>query len=349
MLDELQPLVEAKYIDKRPHPSLPYDIYNYTFKCEIERYWNDYTKMCRGLILDRTGKIVGRPFGKFFNMDDHLIKDEIPWELPFEVREKWDGSLGILCISEHGPLFATRGSFASEQAIKGYEILQRRYGTDWARDDTTYLFEIIYPANRIVVDYGQLEDLVLIGLIETHTGREPCALESAFEWTGMIAEKYDRPLDALLPEFKNDEGVVVRFSNGFRMKVKQEEYKRLHRIITNITEYDIWEMLQFNEEMFGSLPDDIVEWANGVRSRLEFEFDGLVQSVEYWYTIVYYEDPKQFAANVNSEGYSLHQWVKTCLFMKYNGRDYTPHIWKQIKPAKVGPFKIERLSNGSES
>src|SRR6478735_11987 len=254
MLDKLQPLVEAKYIDQRPHPSLPYDIYNYSFKCEIERYWNEYTRMCRGLILDRSGKIVGRPFGKFFNMDDHFIKDEIPWNLPYEVREKWDGSLGIFTISDHGPLFATRGSFASEQAIKGYEILQHKYGTDWARDDTTYLFEIIYPANRIVVDYGQLEDLVLIGAIHTESGTED-RLENVKEWKGERAAKYDRPLDALLPEFKNDEGVVVRFSNGFRMKVKQEEYKRLHRVITNITEYDIWEMLQFNEEMFGSLPD----------------------------------------------------------------------------------------------
>lgn len=341
----LNEFVDGKYIDRRPHPLFPYDIYNYTFKTEIERNWNEYTRMCRGLILNRTGTIIGRPFGKFFNMDDTIIKDEIPWELPYEVREKWDGSLGILAHSEHGPLFATRGSFASEQAIEGKAILDRDYGTGWMDDAYTYLFEIIYPANRIVVNYGNLETLVLIGCIHTETGEER-VLEDVSEWNGRRAEKLARSLDALLPEFANDEGVVVRFSNGFRMKVKQEEYKRLHRIITSITEHDIWEMLQFNEEMFGSLPDDVVDWANGVRERLEFEFENHRTTVEQHYVGLYNENPKEFAAAVNSHAFD--QALKTCLFMKYNNKDYHVHIWKQIRPAKVGPFKIERITNDSE-
>lgn len=341
-ITRLQFLVDEKYIDKRPHPVYPYDIYNYTFKCEIERAWEPLTKMCRGLILDRQGIIIGQPFSKFFNMDDSLIKNEIPWELDYEVREKWDGSLGILCASEHGPLFATRGSFASEQAIQGKVILDRDFGTDWMDRAYTYLFEIIYPANRIVVNYGDLETLVLIGCRYTETGSERF-LEDVHEWKGPKAAKLARTLDALLPEFANDEGVVVRFSNGFRMKVKQEEYKRLHRIITNITEYDIWEMLQFNEEMFGSLPDDVVEWANGVRARLEFEFSNLETTVEQQYASLYTENPKEFALAVNSHEFA--QALKTCLFMKYNNKDYHVHIWKQIKPEKVGPFKIERQNH----
>ena len=35
----------------------------------------------------------------------------------------------------------------------------------------TYLFEIIYPENRIVVDYGDYKGLVLIDVIDNETGK----------------------------------------------------------------------------------------------------------------------------------------------------------------------------------
>ena len=45
----------------------------------------------------------------------------------------------------------------------------------------------------------------------------------------------------------DDEGFVVRFKNGFRMKIKGEEYCRLHSILTNISSRNIWEHLKNND------------------------------------------------------------------------------------------------------
>ncbi len=36
--------------------------------------------------------------------------------------------------------------------------------------DKTYLFEIIYPENRIVIDYGDSDDLILLSIINNETG-----------------------------------------------------------------------------------------------------------------------------------------------------------------------------------
>ena len=61
---------------------------------------------------------------------------------------------------------ATRWSFTSEQAIRGMEILKRNYPVFdkvWMKE-YAYLVEIIYPENRIVVDYGK-EKITLLSVV----------------------------------------------------------------------------------------------------------------------------------------------------------------------------------------
>ena len=65
------------------------------------------------------GRIVARPFKKFFNLSDG--RTDITGE--YEIYEKMDGSLGILFFYEGEWILASRGSFTSEQAIEGKKIL----------------------------------------------------------------------------------------------------------------------------------------------------------------------------------------------------------------------------------
>ncbi|WP_201374000.1 RNA ligase [Ktedonobacter robiniae] len=123
-------------------------------------------------IAVRQHNIVARPFPEFFNLDEAIANGEqLPAE-DFEVTEKLDGSLGILYWLDGEPRLATRGSFTSNQALVGTKIFQERYGSAYFYPDFTYLFEIIYLANRIVVDYKGMEDIILLAIIETKTGRE---------------------------------------------------------------------------------------------------------------------------------------------------------------------------------
>jgi RNA ligase len=164
----LNDYVERGLLEKNSHPSLPLYIYNYSRECQFSKLWDNITLNMRGTILDREGNVVARTFPKFFNLEEH-DHDEIPNE-PFDVYEKMDGSLGILFYYENQWHFATKGSFTSDQAIKGREMLEKSLYQRLSTE-CTYLFEIIYSENRIVVSYDY-EGLVLLAIIDNEDGYE---------------------------------------------------------------------------------------------------------------------------------------------------------------------------------
>ena len=158
-LNILNKYISEGLVVKNDHPTLPISIYNYSRTCQYENKWDEITKACRGLILDQEGNVIAKGFDKFFNMEEHQ-PEEIPNE-PFEVFEKLDGSLGILFWYQGKWILATKGSFVSEQAIKGREILVKKYNFEPIPKGYTTLVEIIYPENRIVCGYGDEESLVV--------------------------------------------------------------------------------------------------------------------------------------------------------------------------------------------
>ena len=273
-LEILNDYVEKGLVEKNLHPTLPLAIYNYSRTTQYEGKWDDITKMCRGLILDNEGNVVAKGFNKFFNMEEHK-PEEIPNE-PFEVFEKLDGSLGILFNYKGEWILATKGSFTSDQAIKGMEIL-KKYRYERLLHGFTYLFEIIYPENRIVCQYDY-EDLILLAVVDNKDGYELRIHDNDIHLEGIrfknlynnlgfkIVKKYDgiRDYSELKSKIShNAEGFVIKFQNGFRMKIKGEEYVRLHRILTGFSNVDIWEYLKDDkdiDDLLERVPDEFDKW-----------------------------------------------------------------------------------------
>jgi RNA ligase len=145
-LEILNQYVKDGWVERNDHPSLPISIYNYSRKTQYEGKWDDITLKTRGLVLDNEGNVVAKSFDKFFNYEElvgsKFKPSQIPNE-PFEVFEKMDGSLGILFNYGGEWILATKGSFTSEQAIKGMELL-KKYKYERLIPGYTYLFEIIY-------------------------------------------------------------------------------------------------------------------------------------------------------------------------------------------------------------
>lgn len=230
--EKIEQYIEDGLLVRRWHPNGLLQILNYSQKVQYDRLWDDLTKKCRGLILDAEFNVHSRPFSKFFNASE-LKPEEIPNE-PFEAYTKLDGSLGILYWINDTPYISTRGSFESEQAIKGTEMLNSKYSHvfDKMKKDRTYLFEIIYPQNRIVLDYNGLEDLILLAIIDNETGFDLPLEDIGFP----IVTKHDGINDInLLKELEkdNEEGFVVKFKGGMRCKIKFLEYVRLQNTHTN--------------------------------------------------------------------------------------------------------------------
>lgn len=340
--EQLPQLVQQGYVCVQQHPTADLYIYNYTAKAQYERVWNEVTLQCRGLILDGQGTVVARPFRKFFNLEE---VNALPAE-PFEVYEKMDGSLGILYWLNGQAYIATRGSFISEQSQKANHLLHTHYPhvLPSLKRDRTYLFEIIYPENRIVVDYGNREDLVLLAIIDAATGEDLPLEEVGFP----LVERYDGIAD--LPAIRemaaaNKEGFVVKFSGGFRVKVKFAEYVRLHRIITQVSSRNIWDYLRTGasfEELLEKVPDEFYHWVRQTERRLRTEHAALEQEARQQYESLVTElganfSRKEFAARATQYRYP------NLLFNLLDGRDIGEPIWKMIEPAFDKPFKTADL------
>lgn len=330
--------VEDGLIHVKKHPEEELYIYNYSPQVQYEKLWDEVTLNTRGLILDSEMNIISRPFGKFFNIEEHE-EVEIP-NKPFDVYEKMDGSLGILYWIGTTPFIATRGSFISDQAVHATKLLQDEYKHTFDSLDksNTYLFEIIYPTNRIVVDYGTTNDIILLAVIDNNTGMDLELPDVGFN----IVKRYSgiNDVNALKSlEKDNKEGFVVRFNNGFRLKVKFEEYVRLHRIITNVSNKNIWEYLktgQSFDEILDKVPDEFYDWVKKTRNDLCIEFGEIeLSAFTAFKNAPPTETKKEFAM------WAKEQPNQHLLFGIYNERNIDEMIWKMIKPEYRKPFKIE--------
>lgn len=277
-ISDFQNLVESGHLRKSETNDLV--LYTYTDLCTHEKNWNEFTRMARGLILEKkSGKVVGRPFPKFFNLGEMLESQllNLP-QTDYKVFEKYDGSLGIIYNYLGKWFVATKGSFNSEQAIKATEIL-KLYNLEYLRQDVTFLVEIIYPDNKIVVNYNGAEKLVLLAAFENQTGAEIKFEESPIN-DMELAKSYNYTIDKMIELQKtipkDQEGFVVRFDNGLRVKIKGEEYLKIHRIIANLSPLSFWEVMEN-----GKIP---VSYIQQVPEEFKADFEPIVEKLEENYT-----------------------------------------------------------------
>lgn len=229
-------------------------LFNYSKDCQFDHLWDDFTVMARGLILDMKNECVAAlPFPKFFNASEKEGSAVVKFDAPFDAHTKMDGSLGIVYFYDGLWRVATRGSFTSEQAAWAEKWLHDNIKVYQQLDqNVTYLCEIIYAANRVVINYP-FEGLVMLGAYNRVTGVEldyDRDLRPLCERIGMmLAERHQFRSFVEAQEFvktlpSNEEGFVIRFrDSGERVKLKGSEYCALHKMISNITPLAIWELL----------------------------------------------------------------------------------------------------------
>jgi len=351
--------IEAGYISKKKHPEFDLWIYNYTNQTQYDWHWDGVTNKCRGLILDACGCLVAKGFDKFFTLDQLISmgnEGDIPTDEPFKIYDKVDGSLGILYFWDDVPYIATRGSFESDMAKEANKWLQSQYGHIVFFPDYTYMFEIIYPENRIVVDYGDERKLVLLGVYDNVTGKEYDIYDEEFDYIeqqGLERTKQysvDNWRDALtlFDGMDNVEGVVVRFTeSNYRVKMKVEWYKQLSYVMQNFTKRGIWKMiLNFAKEGVGSIeniiddvPDELYPMVQGYVNELYKEYDVIWSRVYNMYKYLEsYCDERYGEGNYTDKEYyhavSIHanDDDRGLIMMMHKGKDPFINIWRRIKP-----------------
>lgn len=342
----LQEYIDSSLIVANKHPEYDIWILNYSPKAQSKRFWDVYTLSCRGMVIDAEGNILARPFQKFKNYEEH-DPSEIDMSIPFSIYEKMDGSLIIVFYYKPRMewIVASRGSFISEQSLEARKMIGVK--TKELNENFTYLFEIIYPENRIVVDYGDRSELVLLANVQTDNGYEIShhELTRLYSHLFTVVKLYNikdiKDLSQLKElEEDNREGFVIKFANGFRVKVKFTEYIRLHGILTNVSNISVWEHLMMNyefDELLDRVPDEFYKWLIRTATELqnkhsEIERKSLIEFVRI-YHVNGITDRKLFAE------YAIKSEYRSILFKLYDSRSYTDIIWKMIKPVYSKPFK----------
>lgn len=338
--DEFEACIKVGYIMVNYHPTVEgLRIICYTQTCNSDKYWNDTTKKCRGLIVDKDDNIIARPFQKFFNYEEHLTYENLPGvdyidnmalEWNWEIYEKLDGSLGILYWIDDTPYIATKGSFASPQALHATHLLHTKYRHTWDSilRNKTYLFEIIYPEDLHVVTYSGVDDIFLLAIIST---------ENQFEYPVEIAKDYfpvtkkyycnDWKNIRNIVDGTNREGFVVKIG-PMRIKLKYEEYWRLHYLKAGLSEKMIRKCLLDGdmspvEEAFTMFDEEHVIYYNNIIKKYTDKYAEIMDKcVEDYRTD--FETKKDVAL-----------YFKTCkyqhvLFSMYNGYDPSKMIWNYV-------------------
>lgn len=328
------------HIRQQTHPTEPLAILNYTEPCAYARAWNPVTLACRGLIYNtQTEEIVARPWRKFFNVGEQGAA-RIPIEGPVQVTDKMDGSLGILYRPPNagGWAIATRGSFSSAQAIYATVLLNTFLPrTAWCPDPGwTYLFEIIYRANRIVVDYGQRDELVLLGAIHTESGRMRGPDE--IWWPGPKTTVFDHATYAAAlgaAPRPNAEGMVVRdLITDAMVKIKQDDYVALHRIVTGLSARTVWQHLVDGkpvDELLAPLPEEFHPWVRDVVATLETTVTAALAEATKAHEELVDQLPDGWTRRDFAQVAVKHP-LKWVLFYLLDGRDPRPELLKHSKP-----------------
>jgi RNA ligase len=344
---------EDGFVRNNAHPEADLYILNYTEKAAYDGRWNNVTLNCRGLIVDLQGNIVARPFPKFFNYAQPGCP-EIDLDEPAVVSDKMDGSLGILYPVGDGYAIATRGSFTSDQAVHATEILRTKYA-DFAPTDSNYtlLFEIIYPANRIVCDYGDTDDLVFLGAVNIRTGFtfHP-GIAKDLEWRGPVAEEftYRTMREALEAEPRpGKEGFVVHLlDSDVRVKIKQEDYIRLHRIVTGLNARSVWQAMVDDkvDQLVAEIPDEFHDFIRGVEEDIKDKVDEAVAISRRTFDAIIFDvvgpnaSKKDFALEAKIYHYS---WA---LFNLWDGKDIRKEWLMRYKPSH--DFSPVKVSNDAD-
>lgn len=232
--------------------------------------------------------IVQRPWEKFFTLSQiengWALGDEenttsagnamslIDFDASVETTDKLDGSMGILYRAPNGePALSTKGSFVSDQALYYTKFLKNSEKFYEAADnllkkhgDTTFIFELLSDGkHQIVLNYEE-DDVVFIGAVDKSSGLYRSTDDYITDWSDhglKSAEKLPAKTvrEALsLPDRENREGVVLRIMSEdpdkqMQLKVKQEDYLRLHKLIHSFSKDDGKKVLRKTQATIGDL------------------------------------------------------------------------------------------------
>jgi RNA ligase len=219
-----------------------YDVIDYGYVAE-DTFDRPMRLECRGLKFGKDGKLLARPFHKFFNIGERQRPEEIDWSQPHVVLDKLDGSMVHSCLLGGELTFMTRMGATAQAQLAASHMDENvlRLSRQMIASGMTAMFEFTSPDNRIVIAYDK-PAISLLAIREIESGRYLTHSELS-----AMAARFGVPLVGVvaaagsMKEFVNQareleeiEGYVIAFDDGHRLKLKTGYYALRHKALSGI-------------------------------------------------------------------------------------------------------------------
>lgn len=287
-LSEVYSICKDKKINIKAEDN--YLIFNYDVGAD---FYDPYVQEARGIIIDIKEKnypVVCLPFRKFGNYWEGYA-DKIDWNTA-TIQEKIDGSImklwynhaGFWILSTNSCIHAEKAQVANhdmsyadlfEQAINFKNI-----EADKLNKDCTYIFELVSPLNKVVIDYP-VTKIYHIGTRNNLTGEEytidiglPHPKEYSINYS---LEECINLVNHLYEQEGMKEGFVVVDANYNRIKVKTPEYLMAHRVKNNGASHK--SMLEV--VLVGDIPEGIQKTLNTDVLYYQYKISELHDNIKY--------------------------------------------------------------------
>jgi RNA ligase len=245
--------------------------FKYTEATAAHADWDAVTLNARGIVFEvATGKVVARPWHKFFNYHELFGDHELAKKTLEAVKkaglplgmdgiplmyDKLDGSLGIV-YEYDGKWYANSGcSFHSPQALWATKWINDHmvnssspFGCRLLMEPYTYLFEILWHLDKHPIRYPK-DEMVFLGMINTSTGDEERSITVrnmyARQFGSHLPEQFDfSSIDKVAEICKtlpaDHEGFVITWPSGFKLKMKGDAYIKLLGFYDKCTDKYMW-------------------------------------------------------------------------------------------------------------
>lgn len=210
---------------------------------ETEKLQASIRRECRGLIFDKVGNIISRPFHKFFNVQEKEETQLLHLDLskPHHILQKLDGSMvRPLYINNQWRLATKMG--VTDVALQAEEFVKDKpnyiqFFLTCKEQNITPIFEWVSRKQRIVIDYPE-DNLILTALRGIHGGNyiEYGGLSSiAKAYHIPVVEEYNGTVENMqhlldhTAALEGEEGYVIRFHDGMMVKIKGSWYVQIHK------------------------------------------------------------------------------------------------------------------------
>lgn len=292
----------------------------------------DIVNEARGLILEKDSwKVVRYGFYRFYNLHEEGAA-ELDWD-NIQVQEKVDGSL-VMFYWYNGWHMSTRSTFDAREAElpsgKGtfedvIKVAMENSDVKFSQFEKyfTYVFELVSPETQVIIPYDKTKLYYL--MTRNNNSLVDYYYRKSVDWPTF--KTYNLKTMKEIEEFVNSfngkdfEGVVVKDKFNNRVKVKNLNWLKLHKMFNNgrLDRENILEMLMSGEdrEFLSYWPEKKEEfksvrvWHDNLVARAE-----LLDRKDF---PAMYPNRKDFALYVN-EHYSS-KW-RALMFKAYEGRAF---------------------------